>query len=146
MLQGSGTGIDSAVLDLEGDLLVVTTDPVTAAAANMGRLCVHICCNDIAAEGAEPVAIFVTMLVPLMRMLKIFKPLLKIFMPPVQRQIFNLRGTYRKDGGSEAHNSFGDGDWAKNGKKSAGSEAGRRIDYDQRGGIRRKQHYCFGFS
>lgn len=65
VLQGSGTGIDSAVLDLEGDLLVVTTDPVTAAAANMGRLCVHICCNDIAAEGAEPVAIFVTMLVPL---------------------------------------------------------------------------------
>lgn len=64
VLQGSGTGIDCAVLDIAGDRLVVTTDPITAAAANMGRLCVHICCNDVAAEGAEPVAIFVTMLTP----------------------------------------------------------------------------------
>ncbi len=64
VLQGSGTGIDCAVLDLQGDLVAVTTDPITAATVNMGQLCVHICCNDIAAEGAEPVAIFVTMLTP----------------------------------------------------------------------------------
>lgn len=65
VLLGSGTGIDSCIIDLKGDLLVVTTDPITAATANAGKLCANICCNDIAAAGAEPVAILVTLLVPL---------------------------------------------------------------------------------
>ncbi len=64
VLLGSGTGIDSSIIDLNGDLLVVSTDPITAATANIGKLCANICCNDIAAAGAEPVAIFVTLLVP----------------------------------------------------------------------------------
>jgi hydrogenase maturation factor len=64
VLVGSGTGIDSSIIDLKGDLLVVSTDPITAATANIGRLCANISCNDIAAAGAEPVAIFVTLLVP----------------------------------------------------------------------------------
>lgn len=64
ILQGSGTGIDSSIINLGGDLVAVTTDPITAASNNIGRLCVNICCNDIAASGAEPVAILVTLLMP----------------------------------------------------------------------------------
>jgi hydrogenase expression/formation protein HypE len=64
IIVGSGTGIDSCVIDIGADLAVVTTDPVTAASNNIGRLCANICCNDIAATGAEPVAILITMLVP----------------------------------------------------------------------------------
>lgn len=64
VLLGSGTGIDSSIINLGSDLLVVTTDPITAADNNIGRLCVNICCNDIAAAGGEPVAILVTLLMP----------------------------------------------------------------------------------
>jgi hydrogenase expression/formation protein HypE len=64
VLLGSGTGIDSSIINLGGDLVVVTTDPITAAGNNIGRLCINICCNDIAAAGGEPVAILVTLLMP----------------------------------------------------------------------------------
>jgi len=64
VLLGSGTGIDSSIINLGGDLVVVTTDPITAAVNNVGRLCINICCNDIAAAGGEPVAILVTLLMP----------------------------------------------------------------------------------
>ncbi len=64
VLLGSGTGIDSSIINLGGDLVVVTTDPITAASNNIGKLCINICCNDIAAAGAEPVAILVTLLMP----------------------------------------------------------------------------------
>ena len=64
VLVGSGTGIDSSIIDLGGDLLAITTDPVTAAGANIGKVCVNICLNDLAASGAEPVAIMVTLLAP----------------------------------------------------------------------------------
>jgi len=64
VILGSGTGIDSSIIDIGKNLVVVTTDPITASVHNIGHLCVNICCNDIAAAGAEPVAIFITMLMP----------------------------------------------------------------------------------
>lgn len=59
----AGVGEDCAALDLDG-LCVVTADPITAAASDMGSLCVHVCANDLASAGAEPVAMFVTALLP----------------------------------------------------------------------------------
>lgn len=57
-------GEDSAALDLAGDLVVVSTDPITGAGNNAGWLAVHVSCNDVAANGAEPVAILLTVLLP----------------------------------------------------------------------------------
>lgn len=57
-------GVDCGAVDIGGHLCVLSTDPITAAGGQMGRLCVHICCNDAAACGAEPIALLVTLLIP----------------------------------------------------------------------------------
>ncbi|MDO4567823.1 MAG: AIR synthase family protein [Clostridia bacterium] len=57
-------GVDCAALDFGGSLIVVSTDPITSATANLGRLTVHVSCNDAAAAGAEPVGLLVTLLAP----------------------------------------------------------------------------------
>lgn len=57
-------GEDCAFLQLEGDLCVISTDPITGAAARAGWLAVHISCNDVAAGGADPVAVLLTILLP----------------------------------------------------------------------------------
>ena len=58
-------GQDCATLDLGGDLIVLSCDPITSAGiAHLGRLTVHVSCNDAAAAGAEPVGLLVTLLMP----------------------------------------------------------------------------------
>lgn len=61
---GAGIGEDCAALDLKGDLCVLSTDPITAAAKNQGSLAVHVSANDVASAGAEPVGLLVTLLIP----------------------------------------------------------------------------------
>ena len=58
-------GVDCAALDLGSDIAVLSTDPITSSSpANLGRLSVHVSCNDAAAAGAEPVGLLVTLLAP----------------------------------------------------------------------------------
>lgn len=58
-------GQDCATLDLNGDLAVLSCDPITSASvAHLGRLTIHVSCNDAAAAGAEPVGLLVTLLMP----------------------------------------------------------------------------------
>ena len=58
-------GQDCATLDFVGDLIVLSCDPITSASvAHLGRLTVHVSCNDAAAAGAEPVGLLVTLLMP----------------------------------------------------------------------------------
>jgi len=64
VLVRAGVGLDSAAMDFGGDLLVLSTDPITGAAGDAGYWAVHICCNDIAVYGAEPVALLLTVLLP----------------------------------------------------------------------------------
>lgn len=59
-----GVGEDCAVIDLIGDVCVISTDPITAASNDIGSLSVHVSCNDVASSGAEPVAMLVTILIP----------------------------------------------------------------------------------
>lgn len=60
-----GVGQDCATLDLGGDLAVLSTDPITSSGvSHLGRLTVHVSCNDAAAAGAEPVGLLVTLLAP----------------------------------------------------------------------------------
>lgn len=55
-------GEDCAVLDFGEWVCVVTTDPITGATTNLGRLAVHVACNDLAATGAEPVGLLLDVL------------------------------------------------------------------------------------
>jgi hydrogenase expression/formation protein HypE len=57
-----GLGEDSAALDLGEEICVLATDPITAAEAGVGELAVHISCNDIAASGAQPLGLLLTVL------------------------------------------------------------------------------------
>lgn len=64
VLIGAGIGKDTALLNFEGDLFSISTDPITGSKNGIGRLCVNISCNDIATSMATPVAMMVTMLIP----------------------------------------------------------------------------------
>ncbi len=57
-------GVDCAAVDLGGKLAILSTDPITSASNNLGRLTVHVSCNDAAAAGAEPIGLLVTLLLP----------------------------------------------------------------------------------
>ena len=60
----AGLGEDAAVVDAGGRLVVVSSDPITGFSAGMGRLGVHVACNDLAAMGAEPLGVQVVLLMP----------------------------------------------------------------------------------
>jgi len=60
----SGIGEDCSVISFGNLECVVSTDPITGADKNIGKLAVHVNCNDIAACGAEPVGLLVTILAP----------------------------------------------------------------------------------
>lgn len=62
VLVHAGLGYDSAVVDFGADVAVLSTDPITGAGANAGWLAVQIGCNDVAASGAEPVGVLLTLL------------------------------------------------------------------------------------
>ncbi|MFO8061086.1 MAG: AIR synthase family protein [Bacillota bacterium] len=57
-------GEDSSVLDLGGSHVILSTDPITAAGADAGRLAVIVSCNDVAASGGEPVGVLLTIILP----------------------------------------------------------------------------------
>ena len=57
-------GEDCGAVDFGHELTVISTDPVTGTDSEIGTIAVHVACNDIAASGAEPVGIMVTILAP----------------------------------------------------------------------------------
>jgi hydrogenase expression/formation protein HypE len=57
-------GEDCAVIDFGDCEGIFSTDPITGANENAGKLAVHINCNDIASTGGEPIGILVTILAP----------------------------------------------------------------------------------
>lgn len=59
-----GIGEDSAIIDFGEDVCVISTDPITGATCRLGWLAVHVSCNDIATNGAEPVGVQVALLLP----------------------------------------------------------------------------------
>ena len=60
----AGSGEDCAVIDYGKYECVVSTDPITAAMNDIGRLAIHISCNDIASNGIEPLGITLTVMLP----------------------------------------------------------------------------------
>lgn len=59
-----GIGEDCAAIDFEKYACILSTDPITGAANEVGKLAVHISCNDIASCGVEPMGLMVTILCP----------------------------------------------------------------------------------
>ena len=55
-------GEDCAAIDFGEEVAVLTTDPITGAAADLGWYAVCVATNDLAAAGAEPVALTLTLL------------------------------------------------------------------------------------
>jgi hydrogenase expression/formation protein HypE len=64
LLVGAGIGEDCAVVSLGDKDLLISTDPITASIKDIGRLAIHISCNDIAAKGGEPVVIMLACMLP----------------------------------------------------------------------------------
>lgn len=65
VLIGAGVGEDCAILALkEDEVFVMSTDPITGTTKDIGKLAVHITANDLAASGAEPVGILLSILLP----------------------------------------------------------------------------------
>lgn len=62
---GSSVGEDCGAIATEPDeILVMSTDPITGTAIDIGHLAVDITANDIASSGAEPFGILLTVLMP----------------------------------------------------------------------------------
>ena len=57
-------GEDCAVVNYGDYNCILSTDPITGAANEIGRLAVHINCNDIASNGVAPLGIMLTILAP----------------------------------------------------------------------------------
>jgi len=59
-----GIGEDCAVMDFGEYDCVMSTDPISSAVSDIGRLAVHITCNDIASNGVSPLGIMLTVMLP----------------------------------------------------------------------------------
>ncbi|MCL1982213.1 MAG: AIR synthase family protein [Clostridiales bacterium] len=64
VIKRPGIGEDCAVVDFGDYKCVMSTDPITASAAQIGKLAVHVSCNDIASEGVEPLGIMLAVMLP----------------------------------------------------------------------------------
>lgn len=64
VIVGSRIGKDTAILDFKEKLIVLSTDPITGASKDIGKLAINVAVNDLATEGAEPVAAILTILAP----------------------------------------------------------------------------------
>lgn len=58
-------GEDCTIIDFGEYEGIFSTDPITGASENVGKLAVHINCNDIASSGGEPIGLLVTILAPI---------------------------------------------------------------------------------
>ncbi|SHJ02108.1 hydrogenase expression/formation protein HypE [Dethiosulfatibacter aminovorans DSM 17477] len=64
VIERAAVGKDCAIIDYGDKYCVLSSDPITGAEKNLGKIAVNVACNDIAAGGAEPVALLITILAP----------------------------------------------------------------------------------
>jgi hydrogenase expression/formation protein HypE len=64
VVERAGIGKDCAVIDYGENYCVISSDPITGASKNIGKIAVNVACNDIGAAGAEPNALLMTILAP----------------------------------------------------------------------------------
>lgn len=61
---GPRIGEDAAIIQNNGNVLVVHSDPITGAVKDAGKLAVHVSVNDVVSKGADPRWISMVMLLP----------------------------------------------------------------------------------
>lgn len=64
VLQRPGIGEDCAVVDFGDYECVMSTDPITGAVEDIGKLAINITMNDIASNGVEPLGILLAVMLP----------------------------------------------------------------------------------
>ena len=65
IITGAAVGEDCAVIELkEDEVFVISTDPITGTAKDIGALSIHVTANDIASSGAEVVGVMLSVLLP----------------------------------------------------------------------------------
>lgn len=64
VLVRAAIGEDNAIMDFGKDVCVLSTDPITGTAKDIGYLAIHISCNDVASSGTEPIGVLMTIMVP----------------------------------------------------------------------------------
>lgn len=64
VLVHSGIGEDCSVLAAGDEAIVLSTDPITGTAKDIGKLAFHVTANDIASSGAELIGILLTIIFP----------------------------------------------------------------------------------
>lgn len=65
VLVGPAVGQDCTVVQVESDeVLVMSTDPITGTVKDLGSHSIHITANDLAASGAEPIGVMLTVMLP----------------------------------------------------------------------------------
>ena len=65
VILGAGVGEDCAAVELaEDEIFVLSSDPITGTAEDIGSLAIWITLNDLASAGAEPVGVMLTVLLP----------------------------------------------------------------------------------
>lgn len=64
VIDRAGLGRDCALIDFGENVCVTSTDPISAAVEDIGRLAVNITCNDIATTGTAPIGLLLAVLLP----------------------------------------------------------------------------------
>ena len=65
VIVGSAVGEDCAAIELGPDeIMVLSTDPITGTAKDIGSLAITVTMNDLASAGATPVGVMLTVLLP----------------------------------------------------------------------------------
>lgn len=62
--KGPAIGLDCAIIRSQEGVMVVSSDPITGASADVGRIAIHVSCNDIACAGIKPTAIMLVVIAP----------------------------------------------------------------------------------
>ena len=65
VIVGPALGQDCAVLSIADDeVFTLSSDPITGTVKDLGSHCIHVTANDLAASGAEPVGVMLTIMLP----------------------------------------------------------------------------------
>ncbi len=64
VIVGAKVGVDCSVVNMTGENLVITSDPITSVVDNISALAIDINLNDLYAGGAEPIGVTVTAMFP----------------------------------------------------------------------------------
>lgn len=64
VLTGASIGEDNALVDFGEEVAVLSTDPITGAVNDVGRLSIEISVNDVSTSGGDVIGVLMTLLAP----------------------------------------------------------------------------------